>query len=250
MTASKLIFDFDDALYIDFPWSTRQLCRHADVVLAANKVLAKYARQYSNHVFVVPTSIDLKLYQPPERAPANRDAAVIGWIGTRWNLGYLRMLEAPLSRLIASFDFVLTLITDPSSAGEVSLPPEIPLRVVPWTLGDFVQNLSTCDVGICPLPDNPWTQGKSSYKVLEYMALGIPAVASPVGGIIDAIEPGADGYFATSGDDWYIHLRDLLEDPNLRREMGRAGRRKVEARFSLDVAVSEIERHLEELDRY
>lgn len=249
ITGSKLVFDLDDALYVRFPWSTRALCRHSDVVIVANHGLADYARQFSRRVFVVPTSIDLKVYELPGSPSPTRDIPVIGWIGTCWNLRYLSILATPLKRLKLSNKFVLTLVTDPSSVGEVGLPPQIPLRIIPWTLKDFVQNLAGFDVGVCPLPDNEWTRGKSSYKVLEYMALGIPSVASPVGGIADAIDPGTDGFFAATEDDWYERLRDLLDHPEMRREMGKAGRKKVEARFSLDAAAKAIERQLDELDQ-
>ncbi len=249
VTGSKLVFDFDDAIYIRFPQSTRSLCTEADLVLAANENLAAYARQFSRRVFVVPTSIDLNLYGLPRPPTAKHESLVIGWIGTRWNLGYLAALARPLERLKSSCDFVLALITEPSSASDLELPQEIRVRIIPWTLKDFVQNLATFDVGVCPLPDDPWTRGKSSYKVLEYMALGIPAVASPVGGIVDAIEDGKDGFLATTEDEWYVHLSELLHHPELRSKMGKAGREKVESRYSLDVTAESVERYFSELDR-
>ncbi len=249
ITESKLLFDFDDAIFIQFPRGTQRLCHSADVVVAANEYLAGYARRFSNHVFVVPTPIDLGLYQRPATLPVKGDVPVIGWIGTSWNLEYLRLLVRPLQRLHASNDFVLTLVTDPSMARELELPADIPLKIVPWTLSDFIPTLATFDIGVYPLPDDPWTRGKSGYKVLEYMALGIPAVASPVGEVIHTIDPGVDGLLAATEEDWYIHLRRLLEHPELRETMGRAGRKKVESRFSLDAAVKEIEKRLDELDR-
>ena len=248
VTRSMIVFDFDDAVFIQFPRGTRDFCSGADAVFAANEYLAAYARRFSNHVFVMPTSIDLSLYQRPPTLPVKGDVPVIGWIGTSWNLEYLRILARPLQRLRMSNDFVLTLITDPTMVRGLDLPPDIRLRIVPWTLGDFIANLATFDVGVCPLPDNPWTRGKSGYKVLEYMALGIPAIASPVGEVSHTIDPGTDGFLAATDDDWYTHLRYLLEHPELREAMGNAGRRKVESQFSLDGAVKEIEKHLSELD--
>ena len=248
VTRSLIVFDFDDAVFVQFPKGTRDLCSGADAVFAANEYLATYARRFSNRVFVVPTPIDLSLYHRPPAVPVKGDVPVIGWIGTSWNLEYLRILARPLQRLRMSNDFVLTLITDPTMVRGLDLPPDIRLRIVPWTLGDFIANLATFDVGVCPLPDNPWTRGKSGYKVLEYMALGIPPIASPVGGVIGTIDPGKDGLFATTEDEWYVHLRNLLEPQELRDVIGRAGRRKVESRFSLDAVARQIDSRLDELD--
>lgn len=249
LTGSKLMFDFDDAIFLQSPWGTQQLCRASDAVLAANEYLAQYARQYSDHVTVVPTSIDLRVYQRRASPSVARDVPVIGWIGTSWNVGYLRSLVKPLLRLNASNDFLLTLVTDPLEANRLRLPSDIPLRVIPWRLGDFVTNLSTFDIGVCPLPDNPFTRGKSGYKVLEYMALGIPAVASPVGGIIGLVDDGIDGLLAASDDEWYRHLRDLVESPAQRQAIGLAGKRKVEDYYSLDKIAKDVEKLVGDLEQ-
>ena len=249
MTQSKLIFDFDDAVFLSYPRGTRALCQAADFVFVANEFLAEYARRFSKKVFVLPTSIDLDVYRRPKVATSKPSVPVIGWIGTPSNFGYLRLLTRPLLRLRRSHDFVLTLITDQSQRHRLDLPEDLPLRIVPWTLDDFVENLTTFDVGVCPLPDEPWTRGKSGYKVLEYMALEIPPVASPVGRIADLITPGVDGVLAGTEEEWHAHLRELLENPKLRVEMGRAARKTVEARFSMDAVAREIVGHLDELDK-
>lgn len=248
LTEARMVFDFDDAVFLDSPRGTRAMCRAADAVLVATEYLARYARQFSKNVFVLPTSIDLALYQRPRNARTARGVPVVGWIGTPSNLGYLKPLMKPLQRLSRSNDFTLTLITDPSKTRGLNLPPGIQLKIIPWTLGDFIQRLATFDVGVCPLPDDEWTRGKSSYKVLEYMALGIPPVASPIGGITDVITHGTDGLMATTQDEWHACLRNLIENPESRREMGRAARSTVEKRFSMETTAAEIGRLLDHLD--
>jgi len=100
-----------------------------------------------------------------------------------------------------------------------------------------VTNLSTFDIGVCPLPEDKWTKGKFGYKILEYMALGIPTVASDVGGTSTIIENEVDGYLASSADDWFKRLLQLVDSPSLRTEVGEAGRRKIAIRYSPKVIV-------------
>lgn len=247
VTESKIAFDFDDAVFLQSPKGTRDLVSGADTVIAANEYLAAYARQFSDKVLRVPTAIDLDLYCRPYTTHRNEEP-VIGWIGTPWNLEYLRLLRAPLRRLRGSHDFVLTLITDPLGARDLNLPEDIPLRVLPWRLDKFTENLASFDIGVCPLPDTPWTRGKSGYKVLEYMAMRIPPVASPVGELAHIVTHGEDGLLAATEDEWFTSLRTLIDQPELRERIGDAGRRKVEQHFSTEVIARQIEGQLQNLD--
>ena len=230
-----MIFDFDDAIFVQMPWSTRTMCRHADAVTTANEYLANYARRYNQKVQVLPDAIDLSLYQ--RRTVPLESVPIIGWIGTKSNLDYLRILEEPLRLLKDCRDFTLRIVTDPAAKSMVPLSRTLPIDFRPWTYLDFVTNLSTFDIGVCPLPEDNWTKGKFGYKILEYMALGIPTVASDVGGTSTVIENEVDGYLASSANDWFKRLLQLVDSPSLRTEVGEAARRKVVTRYSPKVIV-------------
>jgi len=235
ISGKRMIFDFDDAIFIQMPWSTRTMCRHADAVTTSNEYLADYARGYNRIVHVLPNAIDLSLYQ--RRTVPRETNPVIGWIGTKTNLDYLSIIEEPLRLLKDRRDFTFRVVTDPAAKSMVPLTRTLPIDFRPWTYPDFVSNLSTFDIGVCPLPEDKWTKGKSGYKVLEYMALEIPAVASNVGGMSAIIENEVDGYLASSTDDWFKRLQQLLDSPSLRRELGKAGKKKVVNRYSPQVVI-------------
>jgi glycosyltransferase involved in cell wall biosynthesis len=235
ISGKRMIFDFDDAIFVQMPWSTRTMCRHADAVTTANEYLADYARRYNHKVHVLPDAIDLSLYQ--RRTVPRESVPVIGWIGTKSNLDYLGILQEPLRLLKGYRDFTFRIVTDPAAKSMVPLTRYLPIDFRPWTYRDFVADLSTFDIGVCPLPEDKWTRGKFGYKVLEYMALGIPTVASNVGGTSTIIENEVDGYLASSTDDWFKRLLQLLDSPSLRMKVGEAGRKKVVNRYSPEVIV-------------
>jgi len=235
ISGKRMIFDFDDAIFVQTPWSTRAMCRLADAVTTSNEYLADYARRYNHNVHVLPDAIDLSLYQ--RRAVPRESVPVIGWIGTKSNLDYLRILEEPLRLLKRSRNFTFRIISDPAAKSMVPLARTLPIDFRPWTYLDFVTNLSTFDIGVCPLQDDKWTRGKFGYKVLEYMALGIPTVASNVGEMSAIIEDEVDGYVASTADGWFNRLQRLMDSPSLRKEVGDAGRKKVVSRYSPEVIV-------------
>jgi hypothetical protein len=104
-----------------------------------------------------------------------------------------------------------------------------------WSEDSEVAMIQSMDIGIMPLTDSPWARGKCGYKLIQYMACGLPVVASPVGVNADIVEHGVNGFLATTEDEWRQALTTLLRDPDLRRRMGAAGRRKVETDYSLQV---------------
>ena len=127
----------------------------------------------------------------------------------------------------------------PPSVGRGSVPrstlPAVPTEHVPWTEAAEVAAIAEFDVGIMPLADEPWERGKCGYKLIQYMACGLPVVASPVGVNRQIVEHGVNGFLAETPTQWDEALRTLLADPALRQRMGQAGRQKVERQFSLQV---------------
>lgn len=243
----RFVYDFDDAVwvpyvsptnrylsYLKFPGKTRAICRMASLVLAGNDHLAQWARQYSDNVHVVPSTVALHDYRV-RPANARRGEAVIGWTGSHSSVQYLRLIEAPLARLRQKRAFRLVLV----GVSGVSLPG-IDVECRPWNATTEAQDLWDFDVGIMPLPDEPWARGKCGMKAIQYMAVGVPAVVSPVGANRTVVRDGIDGYHAASDDEWVDRLERLLADAELRQRLGRAARASVEASYSAEAQVPHV----------
>ena len=109
------------------------------------------------------------------------------------------------------------------------------LKILPWAEETEVNLIQDMDIGVMPLPDTHWTRGKCGYKLIQYMACGLPAIASPVGVNCDIVADGVNGFLAENDDEWRTEIKKLLDDPDLRHRMGTAGRKKVEEQYSLQV---------------
>ena len=232
ITHGALIFDFDDPIFLESPFTTIAICKLADAVTVSNEALARYARQYNQRVFILPTSIDLELYQSGEKKDSR--IPTIGWIGTPSNLEFLRILNDPLRRLHESNHFVFRILTDSRFKDRVPLDSSLPVEVEEWTYPGFVGRLRTFDIGVCPLLDTVWTQGKSGYKVLEYMALQIPPIASAIGENCKIVKDGVNGYLVSTPDEWLGRMQSLLNDSELRARIGQAGRKTVEESYTIE----------------
>jgi glycosyltransferase involved in cell wall biosynthesis len=242
----RIVFDFDDALFALPPWlaaardpaataamerKLASLCAMATVVLAANEHLASFARQHCNDVRIVPTGLCTEEFRPPTAPPGN-PRPVIGWAGTSGNLFYLRRLGPALRTLAGRTDFVLRVICNPVPAAELAGLPERNLEFVPWQATGEVARIQQFDVGIMPLDDDAWSRGKAGFKLVQYMACGVPFVASPVGANESVGGPdGACGFYARSSDDWVSALTRLLADQAQRAKLGAAGRARAVQHF-------------------
>jgi glycosyltransferase involved in cell wall biosynthesis len=114
-----------------------------------------------------------------------------------------------------------------------------------WRWDTEVSALQALDVGVMPLPDDEWTRGKAGYKLLQYMACGIPTVASSVGAGAALVRPGETGWLAADETAWEEALTALIRDPEARRRMGHAGRELAEAEHSLRVWTPRLHATLE-----
>lgn len=231
------VFDFDDAWFVPqaseanrwtsllkYPPKTGVCCRLATHVMAGNEYLADFARRHNDHVTVVPTGIDLGRYRVPSRSPSQ--PPVIGWTGSHSTIPHLATVGSALQRLARTHDFRLRVIAD----APFTLPG-VDVENVRWQDSTEVDDLTPVDIGIMPLPDTPWTRGKCGLKALQYMALAIPAVCSPVGVNVDIVTNGENGLLAATEGEWVTALASLLDSPELRERLGRAGRVTVEQRF-------------------
>lgn len=207
----------------------------ADLVTAGNPYLAQRAASAgSSRIELLPTVVDLDRY-PLVEAGKVGSAVVVGWIGSPSTAGYLQKVSPAAARLKDMYDvhFVAIGARPDQVAGT-------PFEAILWTESTEVEELQRLDIGIMPLDDGPWEQGKCGYKLIQYMACQHPVVASPVGVNNQIVEHGQNGFLAQDGKDWEMRLAQLIEDRDLRRSFGRRGRRDVERTYSLQVQIERL----------
>lgn len=232
-----IVFDFDDAIWLPRQGGSRvarfmhreaavkELLRLSSAVIAGNDFLADYASHYNRNVTVVPTAVDVSRY------PKNRSSEVVGWIGSAATLPYLKSVGGVFQRLNIRPRVIG--VGNPGSLG-------FDVEYRPWHLGSEAWELSQIGIGISPLPDTPWERGKCGVKLLQYMACGIPVVASPVGVHHQMVRSGENGFLAHSEEQWVGYLASLMKDAQLRDRMGERGRAFVQQDYDVHGAADKI----------
>ncbi|UOQ74435.1 glycosyltransferase family 4 protein [Hymenobacter cellulosilyticus] len=240
LLGKRIIYDFDDAIWIPntsaansivagVKWHHKvgSICRWAYKVSCGNSYLRDYARQFNPNAIVNPTTIDtVNLHN--EVKNQQTDQLVIGWTGTHSTMKYLEQVVPVLAELEQRYQFEFRVISNQE--------PQLPLRSLgfrPWRKDTEIADLLTFNVGLMPLEDDPWAKGKCAFKALQYMALGVPALVSPVGMNSEVVTEGVDGYICATPEQWYHGLEKLLRDHELRTRFGQAARATIEARFSV-----------------
>jgi len=245
----KIIYDFDDAIWltdrvnesaflkaIKCRDKVKQICRWSYKVSCGNRYLADYALQFSDQVRINPTTIDCENMHNPALFGRKKKSGnvVIGWTGSHSTLKYLRLLEPVLQRLENQFDQVSFLVI-------ADQPPQLRLSrldFIKWNSDTEIEDLLKIDIGIMPLPDDEWSKGKCGFKALQYMALEIPSVISPVGGNTEIISEGVEGFLCSTDDEWLLALNKLIQEPTLRETMGKRGRKKIIDSYSVSSNMS------------
>lgn len=203
----------------------------SSLVMAGNSYLGDYARNSgAARVETVPTVVDLDAYQV-RLGSADESSLRVGWIGTPQTWKALanpihKVLDPLLRKKAALFRAVGAGMNGDTNGT---------LEILPWSEDNEVTLIKSMDIGVMPLPDTPWTRGKCGYKLIQYMACGLPVVASPVGVNKDIVEHGVNGFLAETDAEWRSAIETLLADSELRRRMGAAGRKKVEEHYSLQI---------------
>jgi len=232
------VFDYDDAIFHMYDQHPRAPIRRllggkigdiihgARAVTAGSQYLADYAARFNHRVHVVPTVIDLERYRLGGTANPDRPFTV-GWIGSPSTSVYLDLVAPALEALAKEAPLRLVLVGSPPRS-----IPGVAVDVREWSEAREVEDLLDCDAGIMPLPDEPWARGKCAFKLIQYMACGLPTVSSPVGANREVVTDET-GLPARSTAQWISALRTLRDDPALRARLGAAGRARVEAGYSL-----------------
>jgi len=240
---SRVVYDYDDAMFLpqrqgrgllallENPASVSKLIRLSDRVIAGNPHLAEYATHLNPRVAMIPTPIDTaKFFPRPD--PHHERACTIGWIGSPSTAKYLLRLRRVFERLSQSHAFRVKVV----GAGRPMAFGTVPVVNLPWELDREAEEFRSCDIGVYPLWDDEWCRGKSGFKAIQFMASGVPVIASPVGINSEIIQDRVNGFLAASEEEWIAKLAGLIEDPTLRQKIGLAGRKTVEDRYSLEQA--------------
>jgi glycosyltransferase involved in cell wall biosynthesis len=245
-----LVVDYDDAVFHNYDLAKQPLIRTflrhkidhvmrlSAAVVAGNQYLHDRAISAgAGRVELVPTVIDLNRYEIA--APQKPHAAVtVGWIGSPATQNYLKDIAATLSDVLRQYNARLMLIG--ANADILPFFPDTDVQLCAWSEGSEVQDICSFDIGIMPLPDGPWEQGKCGYKLVQYMACRVPFIASAVGANIEIVRNSGGGLLADSLAGWQDALQRLLSDAELRLTAGHAGRLAVEQQYSLQAQLPKL----------
>lgn len=239
---AKLIFDFDDSIWLQNiseankmlsvfkdAGKTKKIIELADLVIAGNKHLADYAQRFNKNVVIIPTTIDTNEYYPVQKKPNNK--ICIGWSGSVTTIPHLETQIEAFREIKKKYGekVYFKIIGDANFYDD-----ELAVKGLPWRKEDELNELNEFDIGTMPLPDTEWAKGKCGLKGLQYMALEIPTIMSPVGVNSEIICDGKNGFLAGSKEEWVTKLSQLIESETLRNELGKEGRQTVLDKYSVD----------------
>lgn len=242
-----LVLDLDDATYVPytgitygrlvkpFKWfsKTDDLIHWASIVTCGNRTIAEYVKSKGTEARVIPTVVDSDVFRPAPPKPES-EPLVIGWVGTHSTFPYLQSIFPVMSELGQNYNFRVKIVG--AGKNDVSIPG-VEVENLTWDLHREVQDFQSIDIGLYPIDstvygDN-WTAGKSGFKAIQYMNVGVPYVATPVGTISEIGEAGSTHFCATTLSEWRDALSLLITDREKRLRMGAAGRQYVTERFGL-----------------
>jgi glycosyltransferase involved in cell wall biosynthesis len=236
---SLVFYDFDDAIYIN-PQKpsnrkkTATMIRYSDEVIISTEFLKGFCIDNHKEPVIIPSPVETDRIKPSVKS--SEHILTIGWIGSVWTTGFLEIIESPLKKLAKDHNFrFLTVGAKPDYQieGIVHLSK-------PWNLEEENERIAEMDIGIMPLPDTKFARSKGGYKLFQYMAGGIPCVASPVGINSSIIKPGVNGFLASSEDEWFEQLEKLINNSSLRSELGNNGRKDALELYSREVCFEKL----------
>jgi glycosyltransferase involved in cell wall biosynthesis len=237
-----MVLDIDDATYVSYlsptygrwgsavKWfsKTNDLIRWAKIVTCGNRAIAEYVTAQGRQATIVPTVVDTKRFRPRAESRTETNAGtngdevpVIGWVGTHSTYQYLASVFPALQRLAEVHRFRLRVVG--AGREEINIPG-VEVENLAWNLEREIADFQSFDIGLYPIVEDDWSVGKSGFKSVQYMAVGVPFVTTPVGACAEIGTPDVTHLFATTEDEWFEALSKLLADKTLRRRMGAAGR--------------------------
>jgi glycosyltransferase involved in cell wall biosynthesis len=239
MRNPRIILDFDDAIFLGPRGQPDRWCRRAfetavkisSRVIAGNTYLAENAAA-PEKTTVIPTVIETDRYQPRENRPPGREV-VVGWMGTTGHFGELSVLVPMIEKLLRTHPHVTFRFV--SNANCPRLPDHPRVEQVRWSAESELALLRSFDVGLMPLSDSPWNRGKCGFKLIQYMAVGVPPIASAVGANVEIVGQGRDaaGLLVRPEESWASAVELLVEDPELRARLGACARARAVECYSV-----------------
>ena len=236
-TGRRKLIDIDDAIWLNAPHFSEKLAALCDGVIAGNDFIADYFCAVGARVWTIPTSLDTSYWRPPESRSTDRWR--IGWTGTSSNLEYLNSIQDPLADFLAQHHEAELLVICNQRPVLKKLPAGS-WQFMKWSPENEVDVVQSMNVGLMPLTDNDWGRGKCALKMLMYLAVGIPAIVSPVGVSKQLLDRGRVGLAAGDSNEWFEALERLFSERDLAAELGKEGRRLVEDEYSVRTNVSKI----------
>ena len=236
----KIIYDFDDAIWIPAVSENNKvarfvkyfskigtICKWSYKISAGNNFLANWASQYNGNIVINPTCVDMQTrYNKLQQQGDGK--VVIGWTGSHSTLKYLDEVYPVIKGLEKVYNIEFLVICDKPPSFNLDC-----LRFIPWKEKTEIEDLLQIHIGIMPLLPDAWSEGKCGFKLIQYLALGIPAVASPVGVNNQIIEEGKNGFLCSNHQEWQHALATLIKDASLRQQYGNSGKEKMLNRYSL-----------------
>ncbi|MCH6202095.1 glycosyltransferase family 4 protein [Aquiflexum sp. LQ15W] len=250
------VVDYDDAVFHRYGMARRPLVRnilgnkidkvmrYSHTVWAGNSYLASRAEAVgAKKIVFLPTVIDPRRYEKKVEEEKEKERVMIGWIGSPTTIKYLKTIRPVLEKICKEYPAGLVVV---GGAGGFGF--DGPLEMVQWTEEGEAAAIRQMDIGVMPLPDDAWEKGKCAYKLIQYMACGLPVVASPVGMNVDVVTSGENGFLAETHEAWYNYLKMLVLDAGLRKSMGDRGYELVMEKYTLERNFEVMVRELRMLD--
>jgi glycosyltransferase involved in cell wall biosynthesis len=231
----KIIYDFDDAIYIN-NIRINNYIKMSDMVFAGNENLVKYAKQFCENVVYIPTTLDTSRFLIKEDYGLKDGYIKIGWIGSLSTIKYLEGIKDVFEKLGERYSIKLIILG-------AKLKKELrncSVEYVPWSLGIEEKVTKEFDIAVAPLVDDEWTRGKCGFKIIEYMAAGVPVIASSIGVQEKIVIDSFNGYLAKKDDEWFRKLEKLINSCELREFLGRNGREFVKKNYDITIWAKEI----------
>lgn len=238
----RVVYDFDDAIWIPNSsdgskfiqwlksfWKIKWLCKWSYVIIVGNNYLFDFAKKYNYNVVKIPTCVDTTFHHNRLKEHSQKDVITIGWTGSHSTMKYIDLIIPALEVISKQYKISLLIISNKTPQLNTSLH----IEYVEWDEVNEVNALLNADIGIMPLYEDAWSKGKCGFKLLQYLALGIPAVASPVGVNTEIIQNGITGFIANDSQDWIRYIKLLIEDLELRKSMSINGTKFIIDNYSI-----------------
>jgi glycosyltransferase involved in cell wall biosynthesis len=245
-----LIFYFDDSIWLSKTYlgksmenKIQAIIKMSDAIIVPHEYLAEYARHFNNSVYVMPMAIDIQKFSPNNRRVANKKVT-LGWSGGGWNYDQLLKIIDVLKKLKQQEDIEIMIQSGTPPPAQLL---DLDIIYLPWNEKVEVENLQRMDIALCPLEDNPWTKGKFSIKLLQYLAVGLPVICSDVGVNKTIVRHELNGFVIENREEWFYYLSLLIKDASLRKKMAQEARNTAVRFFSVEKASERLAQMLSQV---